>query len=159
MTTDKAANLLTSIAIDFDNFLKPSLSSHDEHLKLVVNFHIVSSDFLGFVQVYRSQVSITIETGYKLFAPIWKILGQAKYLEATWEQMDTLYGSFPYSRMQEIRINCQIRTYPGSTGKSALAQDKWLELNNKEHSSYPNVRTLDGMCRQGNYNGMKQNCK
>jgi hypothetical protein len=56
----------------------------------VVNFHIVSSDFLGFVQAYRSQDSITIENGYNLFAPIWKILGQAKYLEATWEQMNTL---------------------------------------------------------------------
>ena len=159
MTTDKVANLLTSIAIDFDNFLKCSLSSHDVHLKLVVNFRIVLSDFLGFVQAYRSQESITIENGYKLFAPIWKILGQAKYLEATWEQMDTLYGSFPYSRLQEIRINCQVRTYPGSTGKSALAQDKWLELNNKEHSSYPSVQTLDGMCRQRNYIGMTQKCK
>ncbi len=114
---------------------------------------------LGFVQVYRSQDSITIKNGYKLFAPIWKILGQAKYLEATWEQMDTLYGSFPYSRLQEIRINCQVQTYPGSTGKSALAQDEWLELNNKEHSSYPSVRTLAGMCCQGNYIEMTQKCK
>ena len=61
--------------------------------------------------------------------------------------------------MQEIRINCQLQTYPGSTGKSALAQDEWLELNNKEHSSYPGVQTLDGMCCQGNYIGMTQKCK
>ena len=82
MTTDKAANLLTSITIDFENFLKRPLSSHDEHLKLVINFHIVLPDFLGFVQAYRSLDSITIENGYKLFASIWKVLGQAKYLQA-----------------------------------------------------------------------------
>ena len=157
--TDKPANLLTSIAIDFDNFLKRSLSSDDEHLKLVVHFHQVSSDFLGFVEAYRSQDSITVENSYKLFAPIWKILGQTQYHEVTWEQMDTLYGSFPYSRLQEIRINHQVQTYPGSTGKSALAQDKWLELNNKKHSSYPCMWTLDGMCHQGNYIGMTQKCK
>ena len=159
MTTDKAANLLSSITIDVDNFLKRSLSSNDKHLNLVVNFHILLSDFLCFVQAYRSHDSIIIENGYKLFAPIWKILGQAKHLKATWEQMDTLYRSFPYSRLQEIRINRQARTYPGSTGKLALAQDKWLELNNKEHSSYPSLQTLDSMSRQGNFIGMMQKCK
>ncbi len=90
------------------------------------------SDFLEFVGVHRSQESITVENGCKSFAPIWKILGQVKYLEATWEQMDALYGNFPYSRMQEVRINRQVCTYPGVTGKSAVAQDEWLELSNKE---------------------------
>jgi hypothetical protein len=51
-------------------------------------------------------------------------------------------------------MNQQVRTYPGVSGKSALAQDEWLELNNKEFSNFPTVRTLDGMSRQGNYIGM-----
>jgi hypothetical protein len=40
-----------------------------------------------------------------------------------------------------------------------LTQDEWVELNNKEFSNYPSVRTLDGMCHQGNYIGMTQRRK
>jgi hypothetical protein len=100
-----------------------------------------------------------VEAGYNSFAPIWKLLGQHKYLEATWEQMEVLYNNHPFSRLQEVRINRQVRTYPGASGKSAVAQDEWLELNNKEFSNYPMIRTLDGMCRQGNLIGMTQRCK
>ncbi len=120
---------------------------------------MVLGEFLEFVLAYRSQEGITIEKGYQYFAPIWKVLGQVKFLEATWEQMDALHGNFPYSRLQEIRMNRQVRTYPGFLGKSALAQDEWLELNNKEFSNMPSVRTLDGMSRQGHYIGMTQRCK
>jgi hypothetical protein len=73
--------------------------------------------------------------------------------------MDFLYSTFPYSRLQEIRINRQVRTYPGSMGKSALAQDEWLELYNKQHLNLPSVQTLDGMSQQGNYIRMTQKCK
>ena len=124
-----------------------------------MNFLLVSSNFLDFVSAYRNQDSFSVEMGYKQLAPIWKLLGQVKYLEATWEQMDVLYNNFSYSRTQEARINCQVRTYPGGSGKSSLAQDKWLELNNKEFSNYPTVRTLEGMCHQGNFIGITQRCK
>jgi hypothetical protein len=40
-----------------------------------------------------------------------------------------------------------------------LAQDEWLELNNKEFSNYPSVQTLDEMTCQENYVGMTQRCK
>jgi hypothetical protein len=58
---------------------------------MIVNSSNVSSDFLKFVAAYPSQDSITFESGYKWFAPIWKILGQVKYLEARWEQINDLY--------------------------------------------------------------------
>jgi hypothetical protein len=44
-------------------------------------------------------------------------------------------------------------------GKSAVAQDECLELNNKEFSNLPSVQTLDGMSWQDNYIGMTQQCK
>ncbi len=56
-------------------------------------------------------------------------------------------------------MNSKVRTYPGSTGKATLAQDEWLELNNKEFSNLSSVRSLDGMSRQGNYITMTQQCK
>ena len=60
--------------------------------------------------------------------------------------MENLYTAFPYSRLQESRINRQVRNYPGSSVKSAVAQDEWLELNNKEHANLPSVRSLEGVC-------------
>jgi len=152
-------DLLCIIVSDYKKFLTDTLDSTNEHAKLIVNFLLVSGDFLDFVSAYRNQDSIMVEVGYKMFAPIWKLLGQNKYLEATWEQMDVLYHNFRYSQLQEVRINRQVRTYPGKSGKSALAQDEWLELNNKEFSNYPTVRTLNSMTRQGNYIGMTKRCK
>jgi hypothetical protein len=78
-------NVLCHIALDYQLFLEWLGRSTDEHLRLIVNFILVSSDFLEFLLAYRSQDSVTVEHGYKWFAPIWKILGQVKYLEATWE--------------------------------------------------------------------------
>jgi hypothetical protein len=49
--------------------------------------------------------------------------------------------------------------YPGSTKKSLLAQDEWLELNSKEFLNFPSVRTLEGMSHQGNIIGMTLCCK
>jgi len=57
--------------------------------------------------------------------------------------MDVLYHNFRYFQLQEVQINHQVRTYLGKSGKSALAQDEWLELNIKEFSNDPTVRTLD----------------
>jgi hypothetical protein len=49
-------------------------------MKLIAIFLLVSGEFLEFVLSYLSQDSIIIETEYKWFALIWKILGQVKYL-------------------------------------------------------------------------------
>jgi len=152
-------DLLCVIVSVYKKFLTDTLDSTNEHAKLIVNFLLVSGDFLDFVSIYQNQDSIMVEVGYKMFVLIWKLLGQNKYLEATWEQMDVLYHNFRYSQLQEVRINCQVWTYPGKSGKSALAQNEWLELNNNEFSNNSTVQTLDGMTRQGNYIRMTQQCK
>ena len=139
---DLPANVLCTIAAHFQSFLLRALQLTNENLKIMVNFTIMSGDFIEFVSAYQSNDSITVQHGYLWFAPIWKILGQVKYLEATREQMDALYESFPYSQLQEAHMNRQVQMYPGSTKKSTLAQDEWLELNNKEFSNFPSVRTL-----------------
>jgi hypothetical protein len=105
MRDDNTGDLLCSIVVEFQLFLSRLLQLTDDHLKLMANVLLVLGEFLEFVSKYRSQDNITIEKGYQCFAPIWKVLGQVKYLEATWEQMDALYGNFPYSRLQEIRMN------------------------------------------------------
>jgi hypothetical protein len=84
---------------------------------------LLSISDVEFVAAYQNQDSVMVEVCYISFAPIWKLLGQHKYLEATWEQMEALYNNHPFSRLQEVRINRQVRTYPGASGKSAVAQD------------------------------------
>ncbi len=99
---DDPADLYCLIAVNYHSFLMQLGQSTDEHLRMIVNFSNVSLDFLEFVAAYQSQDNITVKSGYKWFALIWRILGWVKYLEATWEQINVLYGKFPYSRLQEI---------------------------------------------------------
>ena len=119
MNQDETANVLCSIAINFDEFLSRSLSSTEEHLTLIVNFLIVSSDFLAFVQAYQLQDSISVENGYKMFVPIWKILGQTKYLEAKWEQMDSLYSIFPILKIARDKDELPSQKLPGINWKGS----------------------------------------
>ena len=95
-------DLLCVIVSVYKKFLTDTLDSTNEHAKLIVNFLLVSGDFLDFVSAYRNQDSIMVEVGYKMFAPIWKLLGQHKHLEASWEQMEALYDNHPLSRLQEV---------------------------------------------------------
>jgi hypothetical protein len=67
---------------------------------MIVNFSNVSLDFLEFVAAYRSWDSITVESGYNWFTPIWRTLGQVKYLEAKWEQIDSLYSLWEFSLLK-----------------------------------------------------------
>ncbi len=92
---DLPANVPCTIAVHLQSFLSHALQSTNEHLKMMVNFTIVLGDVMEFVSVYWSQDSITVDHRYLWFVPIWKILGQVKYLEATWEQMNALYVNFP----------------------------------------------------------------
>ena len=153
------ANVLCNIAVGYREWLMESLKASDHHLRLCAHFILMSGDFLEFVNAYRSQDSVTIESGYSWFAPRWKLLGQCKYLEAYHEQLDCLLRNNQYSRLEEVRRNRCVRTYHGSTGKMAVAHDEWLELNNKEFAMYPVVRSLDGMMRQGQFIGLTQKAK
>jgi hypothetical protein len=75
MNTDEPGNVMYQIAVHFEMFLSHAFQSTYEHLKLLVNFLFVSSEFLKFVAAYRAEDSITVRNAYKAFAPIWKILG------------------------------------------------------------------------------------
>ena len=80
-------DLLCVLVSDYKTFLTATLDSNNEHTKLLVNFLFVLGDFLEFVAAYQNQDSVMVEVCYISFAPIWKLLGQHKYLKATWEQI------------------------------------------------------------------------
>jgi hypothetical protein len=150
---------LCKIAIDFSEHLNSLKQAEDECTRVCVIFVIMAGDFLQFVSAYRNADSIGVEIGYHIFAPVWKELSQSKYLERHWDQQDFLFRKFPFSRLQEARINRFVRRYPIETGKSNLAQDECLEIGNKFYATFPDVQTLDGFARQGNYVGPSLMCK
>ena len=149
MIDNANADVLCNLTMLYRQWLMKSLKSSDQHLRLCIHFTTMSGDFLEFVNAYRCQDSITIESGYSWFAPRWKVLGQCKYLGAYHEQLDCLLRDHQYSHLEEVRHNRCVRTYHGRTGKMIVAHDEWLELNNKEFAMYPSVSSLDGMMCQG----------
>lgn len=66
---------------------------------------------------------------------------------------------FPYHRRMTQLMNRTVRTYDASTGKSALAQDEFLEVCNRDLQQMPPVRTLDGRMRQGFIVGPAKRCR
>ncbi len=70
MRDDNPGDLLCSIATELQLFLSRLMQLTDKHLKLMVNFLLVSGEFLEFVLAHRAQDSITIEKGYQWFEPI-----------------------------------------------------------------------------------------
>ena len=153
------ANVIVEIVKLYQTWMQCNLDSSDEHLRMITNFIIMSDDFIDFVDSFRQQDSIGIEDGYQCFAPVWKILGQSKYLQQYFEQLLTNNRDFPYHRRMTQLINRTVRTYHESTGKSAVAHDEFLEVCNHDLSMFPSVRSMKGRVRQGFLVGLTKRCK
>ncbi len=64
MTNMGESDVLYSIAVLYPEWILKEIQLSDEHLRLCSHFITVLGDFLEFIQVYRSQDSIIIESGY-----------------------------------------------------------------------------------------------
>ena len=102
----------------------------------------VCHDFLEFVTAYRVGDAISIEYGYDKHSPVFNILGQNKYVDIDFGQKEELYRDFPFSRLQEVRINRVVRRYNGATGKRCSGQDEFLEHGNRNFSEFPMPKSL-----------------
>lgn len=111
---------------------------------MISNFVLLSDDFIDFVDSFRKQDSIGIEDGYQCFVPVWKILGQTKYVETYFEQILTNNQDFPFHRRMTQLLNRTVRTYNEHTGKQAVAHDEFLEVCNRDLSMFPSVRSMTG---------------
>lgn len=133
------ANAVCELVKLYETWLSRLLYCKDEHHQMIANFIIMSQDFIDFVDSFRRQDSIGIEDGYHCFAPVWKMLGQTKYLQSYIEQLVMNHNDFPFHRRMTQLINRTVRTYNASTGKSALAQDEFLEICTESvRELYPN---------------------
>ena len=86
------------------------------------------------------------------------MLGQHKYFECYLHQLDTL-ANLKVSQLMEYHCNRFVRTYPGKTGKSAMAMDQYMEIRIRDLSLMASSRTLEGMCHKGSYVGVTVRCK
>ena len=69
MESHKNANVLCYVASAYHNWLSDAITSTDQHLHVCANFMSMSGNFLEFVHAYRCQDSVSIKSGYSLFAP------------------------------------------------------------------------------------------
>ena len=75
------------------------------------------------------------------------MLGQHKYFECYLHQLDTL-ANLKVSQLMEYHCNRFVRTYPGLTGKCAMAMDEYMEIRNRDLSLMAALCTLEGMCHK-----------
>ena len=86
------------------------------------------------------------------------MLGQHKYFECYLHQLDTL-ANLKVSQLMEYHCNRFVRTYPGETGKCAMAMDEYMEIRNRDLLLMAESRTLEGMCHKGSHVGVAVRCK
>eukprot|EP00956_Cyclotella_meneghiniana_P042471 scaffold248481_cov53-Cyclotella_meneghiniana.AAC.4 len=158
---DDEVNVITEIAKKYQTWLVGLKDDPDHHVRLIANFVIMSNDFIDFMDSIRKQDSIGIEDGYQTFACIWKLLGQSKYLNCFFEQLEMLHLDFPFSQRMEGLLNRTVRTFDANENpdKAGVAQDEYLENCNKDLQGFPSVRSMVGRIRQGDLVGLARRSK
>ena len=58
-------------------------------------------------------------------------MGQHRYYERHWKQLEQLFCDIDYHTLQIIRKSRTVRRYHWDTRKNAIAQDEMMELINR----------------------------
>ena len=153
------ANFMCFVAKRFSDWLLELRDCSDHWVRCCSLFVRMARDFLTFVESYRNGDSIGIELGYQDFAPVWRALGQNRYLERHWRQLETLLQKFPFQWLEEFRRNRTVRKYPGESGKFDVALDECMELANRFFKQFPKTRTLEAFANHGMFVGLAILCK
>ena len=74
-------DFVASVAVGFREYLLKLKQSEDHWIATCGCFMEMAHDFLAFVDAYRIGDLVFVEAGYQKHAPIWKILGQSKYVK------------------------------------------------------------------------------
>ena len=144
---------VTQVVMDFHAYLMDAHQGDggevDEHLKMIAGFILMVNDLRDFLKAYQTQDSVGSEEGYHNFAPIWKMNRQDKYVKCWVEQLSQMNERHDYSALQTYRCHRSHCSYPGKTGKTAMAQDLYIENKNRDLSLLPPIHTVAGYQRQG----------
>ena len=88
---------LTTAALGLAEYLEKLKRGADKWIATCSNFLEMANDFLEFVKSYHVNDAIGIEYGYHKHLPVFKVLGQNKYVEICFGQNGTLYKDAVYS--------------------------------------------------------------
>jgi hypothetical protein len=158
-SNDTVDDFICYVALRFEKYLLDGVKSDDKWRRLCCVFLIMSSDWISFVQSYRKCDSIAVELIYERFAPVWRCLGQSRYLERVWRQQESLLTRFDFQTLQTAHWNRFSRPYHGSTGKGAHAKDEKLEFLNLDYSRFPKPRTKTAFVDRSRYVGVSKKAK
>jgi hypothetical protein len=113
---------------EFKLFIEDLMKSDDEWQRYLAHFYLLAREFRIYCKSCREGDSITVEFLYNTWAPIWKELGQHRYTEVSFRQIETLYKRIQFSTLQEFRCNRFIRMY---ATRRCMSTDEFVELVNK----------------------------
>ena len=142
------------IGRELQSFLTGLKDSDDKWIANCGVFLELAFNFLECVDAYRIGDAVAIEYGCSKHSTVWKALGQNKYVEIFLVQQETLYRDFPFLRLQELRMNCVVRRYHGTTDKHCVARDEFLEHGNRFFLSFPMPKSLIGFASQSLHVGV-----
>lgn len=107
----------------------------------------------------QSHVSPSTSCCRQKFVPVWRALGQNRYEERHWRQLEELLLNKNYHRLETLRRSRTSNPYGGKSGKGHLAIDEAIELMNRFMTQMGHVRSMESFARQGNYVGMAKMSK
>ena len=148
------ANYIIFLATKFGEHVESLHTSTDNWAKANALFLSMSKELFTFIDAYRCGDSPGIEFGYEIFAPVWRALGQSRYLERYWRQLELMLLRCTYQDLEQFREHRTICNYPGETGKSTTAQDEACELCNRVLALLSVKRTLKGFIDQSKFVGL-----
>ena len=122
----------------------------DEHLKMIAGFILMINDFRDFLKVYQAQDSFGAEEGYHNFAHVWKMNRQDKYVKCWIEQLSQMNKNTTIAPFRRTVVTDHIVLIQAKIGKTAMAQDLYIENKNRDLSLLPPIHTVAGYQRQGN---------
>ena len=96
------------------SFLRDTmLNTSDEVLKTCIGFNAMSTKYITLKNAVRNGDTVTVESMYAYFTPIWLALGKSTYFNIALDQIDEIYVKIPYHILQYVRENRFLSLYAG----------------------------------------------
>jgi hypothetical protein len=151
--SDMAGTL--ALTSEFKKMVEELLECDDEWQRYLAHFYMLGREFRSFCTSCREGDSIAVEHLYAAWGPIWKELGQHRYTEVTFRQIETLYERIKFSTLQEMRGNRYVRMY---AKRRCMSTDEFVELVNKWMKDLATCKTAETWAEQTKMLGVMRRC-
>jgi hypothetical protein len=146
---NRPVELANYLATSFPVYLQTKLNdSADEVFRMMTQFVIITRCYRCFRESVRQGDSITIESLYNVFTPIWIATGKHHYFEICLTQMEELYCAMPYPILQLVRENLTVPLHKGRNKRGQRmahwALDQIIELIQHKFKLMDFPNTVEG---------------